>query len=59
MATTFHGKPSKARKSRRSFAPHKPNGVLSPRVQAVGPEHFGIVSVDCAKLRSKLTVCDF
>jgi transposase len=28
-------------------------------VQAVGPEHFGIVSVDCAKLRSKFTLCDF
>lgn len=59
MVATFQRKSSKTRKSRRSFAPHKPNGVLSPRVQAVGPEHFGIVSVDCAKLRSKLTVCDF
>ncbi|MFO1042379.1 MAG: transposase [Planctomycetaceae bacterium] len=25
----------------------------------VGPEHFGIVSVDCAKDRSKWMLCDF
>src|SRR5262245_20084170 len=30
----------------------KPNGLLAPRVQAVGPEHFGIVAVDPAKARS-------
>jgi transposase len=28
-------------------------------VQKVGPEHFGIVSVDCAKARSKWMLCDF
>jgi transposase len=28
-------------------------------VQAVGPEHFGIVSVDCAKGRSKYMLADF
>src|SRR5260370_7423344 len=37
----------------------KPSGVLHPRVQKVGPEHFGIVSVDCAKARSKWMLCDF
>ena len=37
----------------------KPNGVIQPRVQAVGPEHFGIVPVDCAKARSKWMLCDF
>lgn len=37
----------------------KPRGVLHPRVQAVGPEHFGIVTVDCAKARSKWMLCDF
>ena len=37
----------------------KPHGVLSPRVQAVGPEHFGIVAVDCAKARSKWMLTDF
>src|SRR5256714_14949092 len=37
----------------------KPAGVIHPRVQQVGPEHFGIVSVDCAKARSKWMLCDF
>jgi transposase len=38
---------------------HKANGVLHPRVQAVGPEHFGLVCFDCAKARSKWMLCDF
>ena len=29
----------------------KPRGVIHPRVQRIGPDHFGIVSVDCAKPR--------
>ncbi len=29
----------------------KPRGTFHPRVQEVGPEHFGIVAVDCAKAR--------
>ena len=37
----------------------KPKGVIHPRVQKVGPEHFGIVSVDCAKARCKWMLCDF
>ena len=37
----------------------KPSGVIQPRVQQVGPERFGIVSVDCAKDRSKWMLCDF
>ena len=37
----------------------KPSGVIQPRVQQVGPEHFGIISVDCAKDRSKWMLCDF
>jgi len=37
----------------------KPKGVIQPRVQKVGPEHFGIVAVDCAKARSKWMLCDF
>jgi transposase len=37
----------------------KPRGAFHPRVQKVGPEHFGIVSVDCAKARSKWMLCDF
>jgi transposase len=37
----------------------KPRGAFHPRVQKVGPEHFGIVSVDCAKARFKWMLCDF
>ena len=37
----------------------KPRGVLHPRVQQVGPEHFGIVCFDCAKARSKFQLADF
>ena len=37
----------------------KPSGVLHPRVQKVGPEHFGIVCFDCAKARSKFLLADF
>src|SRR5688572_17651579 len=37
----------------------KPNGQIQERVQAAGPEHFGIVSVDCAKRRSKWMLCNF
>lgn len=37
----------------------KPNGVLAPRVQKVGPERFGIVAVDCAKARSVWMLADF
>src|SRR6266849_3754880 len=44
---------------RRPEVLQKPRGVIHPRVQKVGPEHFGIVSVDCAKARSKWMLCDF
>ena len=33
----------------------KPSGQLATRVQAVGPEHFGIVSIDCGKTSSCYT----
>ena len=46
MATGFK---SRARRSRRYLTIVKPSGSLHPRVQKVGPEHFGIVAVDCAK----------
>src|SRR6266851_7561289 len=45
--------------SRRPEVLQKPAGVIHPRVQKVGPEHFGIVSVDGAKARSKWMLCDF
>jgi len=49
------------RRSRRRPAEflQKPRGLIHPRVQKVGPEHFGIVSVDPAKVRSKWMLCDF
>lgn len=37
----------------------KPTGQIQQRVQAAGPERFGIVSVDCAKRRSKWMLCNF
>jgi hypothetical protein len=50
----------KRRSSRRpSLTLGKPRGVLDPRVQQVGPKHFGVVCVDCAKTRSKFLLADF
>jgi transposase len=37
----------------------KPTGQIQQRVQSVGPEHFGIIAVDCAKRRSKWMLCNF
>ena len=37
----------------------RPQGAIQKRVQAVGPEKFGIVAVDCAKARSKWMLADF
>jgi transposase len=37
----------------------RPEATLTARVRAVGPEHFGIVSVDCAKARSRYLLADF
>lgn len=50
---------AKSHRRPRPHAIHKPHGVLHPRVQAVGPEHFGILSVDCAKARSKIMLADY
>ena len=51
--------PSKNRRKPQPHALHKPRGVVHPRVQAVGPEHFAFVCVDCAKARSKIMFADF
>jgi transposase len=48
----------RARKSR-SHSVHKPQGVIHPRVRAVGPEHFAFLCIDCAKRRSKIMLADF
>src|SRR6478672_5910881 len=45
--------------SRRPEVLQKPHGVIHPRVQQVGPEHFGIVAVDPAKARSYWMLADF
>ena len=50
---------ARPRQHRRADSVHKPRGVLHPRVQRVGPEHFGIVAIDCAKHRSKWMLTDF
>jgi hypothetical protein len=52
---------TRARRRRRDRGEHlgKPKGLLAPRVQAVGPEHFGIVAVDPAKARSYWLLADF
>jgi transposase len=54
-----HASRSKKRRSTHAHLIFKPHGVIHPRVQAVGPEHFGIVSVDSAKARSKWMLADF
>jgi transposase len=51
-------KRSRSRKFRQAVL-GKPSGVIQPRVQDVGPEHFGIVAIDCAKDRSKWLLANF
>jgi transposase len=48
-----------ARRPRRPTSITKPSGSIHPRVQEVGPEHFGVVAVDRAKARSKWMLTDF
>lgn len=55
MATKSSGR--RRRSPRRDLG--KPRGVIHPRVEKVGPEHFGIVSVDGAKAGSKWMLADF
>jgi transposase len=57
MATSRARRRPSSRRSAASVG--KPRGVLHPRVQQVGPEHFGIVAFDCAKVRSKFLLADF
>ncbi len=52
-------KSKRCRSGRRGLMVHKPQGTLQPRVQRVGPEHFGIVAVDCGKDKSRWMFCDF
>ena len=50
---------TRSRKPVRKFLIQKPNGQVSQRVQAVGPERFGILCFDCAKARSKFLFANF
>jgi transposase len=52
---------ARAARGKRSheFLVQKARGQLTSRVELVGPGHFGIVSVDVAKARSKFLFCDF
>jgi transposase len=59
MATTRKSRKSGTRQRKARTVVQKPSGAFHPRVQKVGPEHFGIVCVDCAKARSKFMVADF
>ena len=47
----------KAKPRRQSL--QKPNGMIGPRVQKVGGEHFAIVCVDPAKHRSEWMMADY
>jgi transposase len=57
MATSRSRKRFSSRRCQ--FTVAKPRGVLHPRVQKVGPEHFGIVCFDCGKRNSKVLLADF
>src|ERR1700676_4283857 len=57
MTSTRARRPKSSRRPSASVG--KPRGVLHPRGQQVGPEHFGILCFDCAKARSKFLLTDF
>jgi hypothetical protein len=50
---------SKSKTSRRRRSLQKPNGLISPCVQKVGGDKFGIVCVDPAKHRSEWMMADY
>ena len=56
MATKFTKR--KSTRSKKRFI-GKPTGQIQERVRAATPECFGVVSVDCAKRRSKWMLCNF
>ncbi|TWT95607.1 IS110 family transposase [Neorhodopirellula pilleata] len=37
----------------------KPAGVIQARIREAGPQHFAVISVDCAKARSVWMICDY
>jgi transposase len=50
---------ARSTRPRKGWVLQKPHGQLGPRVQAVGPERFGIVAIDVAKARSRYVLADF
>jgi transposase len=52
-------KSSQSGAAKASFVLQKPSGQLTSRVQAVGPQHFGLLCFDCAKERSRYFLADF
>ncbi len=63
MAISQKSKNRRTKTRRRSVPRYrfigKPAGRIQERVQQANPRHFGIVSVDCAKRRSRWTLTDF
>lgn len=58
MATNSSAR-SNRRRSKNRQTLQKPNGVIAPRVKAAGAEHFGIVCIDPAKMRSEMMMADY
>lgn len=56
MATATKNRKSKSAKSRYIG---KPGGLIQQRVQQARPQQFAVISVDCAKRRSKWMLTDF
>jgi transposase len=59
MATKLNSSRGSEKKSSKRRYVGKPTGIIQERVQKAGPAHFGVVSVDCAKRRSKWMLCDY
>ena len=59
MVARIRSKKVSQRRSKGFAGVHKPRGTVQPRVEQVGPERFGVVSVDCAKARSMWMLCNF
>ncbi|TWT77187.1 IS110 family transposase [Neorhodopirellula pilleata] len=57
--TRANSKPPKHRKRKNQQTLQKPNGVIAPRVKAAGADHFAVVCIDPAKLRSELMMADY
>jgi transposase len=60
MSSTFAtGRRSRKNSHAKRAFIHRPQGVLSPRVEKCGPHRFGIACFDCHKGSSQWMLCDF